>query len=150
MMYVSSLPGIYRDLLAFWSMLLLYPLFYRLLLLLWIRESRVKILQSILPLCAALLLWYRISFAAPAAVPWLVPAACLMVLSVIAIRFLVESRHAQAEHITRRSIRESFDNLPSGLCYYWPGGLPKLINRRMDAVRSPDTRLQMRNSLPGS
>lgn len=32
------------------------------------------------------------------------------------------------------SVKESVDNLPVGLCCYWPGGLIKLKNNRMDAL----------------
>jgi hypothetical protein len=37
-------------------------------------------------------------------------------------------------HITPDSVKESFDTLPTGICYCWPNGLPKLVNARMDEV----------------
>ncbi len=36
--------------------------------------------------------------------------------------------------IGRNSIKESFDNLPVGLCYFNPSGLPILVNRKMDQL----------------
>ena len=37
-------------------------------------------------------------------------------------------------NISNTSIKEAFDHLPTGLCYYLPGGIIKLVNTRMNAV----------------
>ncbi len=37
-------------------------------------------------------------------------------------------------HISAMSVKEAFDRLPAGLCYYLPGGRIKLSNASMDAV----------------
>lgn len=36
--------------------------------------------------------------------------------------------------ITSMSVKESLDTLPTGLCYYWPDGLVKLVNVRMNEI----------------
>ena len=40
----------------------------------------------------------------------------------------------QKTRITTLSVKESADSLPAGLCFFWPGGFPKLINRAMDEI----------------
>ena len=41
---------------------------------------------------------------------------------------------ALTQSILNPSVKESIDNLPMGLCCYWPGGLVKLKNRRMEEL----------------
>ncbi len=43
-------------------------------------------------------------------------------------------RRWSASHISDLSVKEAFDRLPAGLCFYLPGGLIKLVNRSMDAL----------------
>lgn len=38
------------------------------------------------------------------------------------------------DHISAMSVKEAFDRLPAGLCYYLPGGLIKLVNLRMNEL----------------
>lgn len=38
------------------------------------------------------------------------------------------------QHLSRTAIQESFDNLPSGICFFQKNGLPVLCNRRMHAL----------------
>ena len=40
----------------------------------------------------------------------------------------------QKTRITTLSVKESTDSLPAGLCFYWPGGSPKLVNRVMEEI----------------
>ena len=40
----------------------------------------------------------------------------------------------QKTRITTLSVKESADSLPAGLCFYWPGGFPKLVNRVMEEI----------------
>jgi signal transduction histidine kinase len=43
-------------------------------------------------------------------------------------------RRWSRSHISPMSVKEAFDRLPAGLCYYLPGGLIKLVNTSMDAL----------------
>lgn len=53
------------------------------------------------------------------------------------------------KHLSRNAIKESFDNLPAGICFFDENGLPVLCNRRMHslvyAITGRD--LQMRSDL---
>lgn len=40
----------------------------------------------------------------------------------------------QRSHISRASVKEGLDQLPSGLCFYVRDGLPRLVNLQMDAL----------------
>ena len=40
----------------------------------------------------------------------------------------------QRSHVTRASVKEAFDQLPTGLCYYVRDGRTQLVNHRMDAL----------------
>lgn len=40
----------------------------------------------------------------------------------------------QKTRITTLSVKESADSLPAGLCFFWPGGFPKLVNQAMDEI----------------
>lgn len=65
----------------------------------------------------------------PAIVPMsvgLLPAAAFFVIALRAKR--------SEPDISERSIRQSVDNLPSGLCFAREDGLPLLVNRAMDAL----------------
>jgi signal transduction histidine kinase len=64
-----------------------------------------------------------------------VPTAllCLALLAfAVALRFRL-GRWSRS-HISAMSVKEAFDRLPAGLCYYLPGGRIKLSNASMDAV----------------
>lgn len=37
-------------------------------------------------------------------------------------------------HLSAMSIKEGFDTLPAGLCFYQPGGMPRMVNLRMDSL----------------
>ena len=60
-------------------------------------------------------------------------AFCLAVLAVAAFQLRGIGRWSRS-HISAMSVKEAFDRLPAGLCYYLPGGLLKLVNRSMDAL----------------
>jgi hypothetical protein len=42
-------------------------------------------------------------------------------------------------HLSAMSFREGFDTLPAGLCFYTDGGVPKMVNYRMDSLYSEIT-----------
>lgn len=54
-----------------------------------------------------------------------------------AIARMAETRRIRfwrGEGITPMSVKESLDSLPTALCYYWPEGLVKLSNTRMNVL----------------
>ena len=59
---------------------------------------------------------------------WLVAAVSISVAILMSV-ILNETRNRKT--ISHRSIKESFDNLPSGVCYFNEAGLPVLCNRAM-------------------
>ncbi|WP_026528814.1 hypothetical protein [Butyrivibrio sp. VCD2006] len=38
------------------------------------------------------------------------------------------------EHISNMSVKEAFDKLPTGLCYYYEGGIPVMVNETMHEI----------------
>lgn len=58
---------------------------------------------------------------------------CLAVLAASLLQLRGIGRWSK-NHISAMSVKEAFDRLPAGLCYYLPGGLIKLVNRSMDAL----------------
>lgn len=58
--------------------------------------------------------------------------AVLAVLTVIVSAQLYSAYHWDKNNITPASVKQSVDLLPSGLCYYYPSGLPKLINKKAE------------------
>ncbi len=60
-------------------------------------------------------------------------AACLALLLLAAAMQFRLARWSRS-HISAMSLKEAFDRLPAGLCYYLPGGRIKLANTSMDAI----------------
>ena len=59
---------------------------------------------------------------------WIMVTVCISVVILISL-ILNETKNRKT--ISHRSIKESFDNLPSGVCYFNEAGLPVLCNRAM-------------------
>lgn len=59
---------------------------------------------------------------------WIIIIVCISVIILISV-ILNETKNRNT--IGPRSIKESFDNLPSGVCYFNEAGLPVLCNRAM-------------------
>ena len=64
---------------------------------------------------------------------WLMLAVLLLSFGFCVAEHLILRKQAH-ERITNMSVKESFDNLPAGLCCWFPGGLLKLVNAKMDAL----------------
>ncbi len=60
----------------------------------------------------------------------------LFSLGLIAVAALQQYRIGRwsRSHISAMSVKEAFDRLPAGLCYYLPRGLIKLVNRSMNGL----------------
>ena len=68
------------------------------------------------------------------ALPLWAYAALMSVLSVSAAAQLVYIVVRQRREITMMSIKESFDTLPAGLCFFRSGGMPQLVNPTMEGI----------------
>ena len=64
---------------------------------------------------------------------WLV-LLLLFALTIGAVCQEIYIRKWRKNHISERSVKQSFDSIPTGLCYYWPEGLPKLVNTAMESI----------------
>lgn len=58
---------------------------------------------------------------------------CLVLVAIAAFLLWRIGRWSRS-HISAMSVKVAFDRLPTGLCYYLPGGLIKLVNASMDAL----------------
>ena len=66
---------------------------------------------------------------------WLTAYAVISLILAAAVGVTAVCLHRwRLTHISSGSIKESMDNLPVGMCYYWPGGLVKLANVRMEKL----------------
>ena len=76
---------------------------------------------------ASLVRWVR-GLSAGAVIVFYLLVLVLLILSARALRRLERSE------ITGMSVKEATDSLPSGLCFYLPGGRIVLVNRSMEAL----------------
>ena len=52
-------------------------------------------------------------------------------VALVTTRFVYKRKK---KHISRASIKEGMDTLPAGILFYWPGGLVKLVNAKMNKL----------------
>ena len=73
-----------------------------------------------------------------AALLWNAPIWALGLLLAVTAAWIFLTLHRQLvwqrSHISRASVKEGLDQLPSGLCFYVRDGLPRLVNLQMDAL----------------
>lgn len=55
-------------------------------------------------------------------------------LTAAAVTELVSCIRKRNSTLTMMSVKESMDSLPTGICFYWDGGLTKLTNLTMDSI----------------
>ena len=60
--------------------------------------------------------------------------AAQLCFSVNCLLYLKITVPREERQISRESIRESFDSISTGLCYYWPEGMTKMVNSRMHEI----------------
>ncbi|MBE6909228.1 MAG: hypothetical protein E7474_06620 [Ruminococcaceae bacterium] len=60
--------------------------------------------------------------------------ALLLTLLAAAVGLALRGRWYSMQRIEAASIKECVDSLPVGACCYWPGGLVKLVNGRMEEL----------------
>ncbi len=64
--------------------------------------------------------------------PWLVPAAMILVLYMISLTVHRWLRKEYLETMTYDAIQEGLENLPMGICFYTLSGKPLLMNYKID------------------
>lgn len=69
---------------------------------------------------------------------WALPLWALVLLIALSAAWILLSLRRQLRwqrsHVTRASVKEAFDQLPTGLCYYVRDGRTQLVNHRMNAL----------------
>ena len=117
------------------------------------RAPAVQLASALVP-CATdfILLTLLIQAKAPDATPGMPGRISLwMLLMLIAVTaawtglVLRRQMRWRRSHITRASVKEGLDQLPSGLCFYVRDGRTQLVNHRMDALCRLLTGAQLSN-----
>lgn len=66
------------------------------------------------------------------------PLSCCLIAALVlngsAAWIFIRSARWETEHITPMSIRESFDTIPAGICFFHDNGKTGMINREMDRL----------------
>ncbi len=65
-------------------------------------------------------------------VPVWVYAVCEPLMLAMSVSAMVLGRRADRRHISNMSVKESFDNLPSGICFYETSGILRLVNVKIN------------------
>ena len=80
---------------------------------------------------------------------WQAPVWLLALLTAFSAAWAAEAlrrlRRWRRSHISGMSVKESMDWLPTGLCFYVQGGLPRLVNVRMNGLCRALTGEPLRN-----
>lgn len=71
----------------------------------------------------------------------------IIVLTIAALVSVFNTGMRSINNITTASIKESFDSLPTGLCFYYESGMPKLVNSRMEYICRSLTGHSLRNAV---
>lgn len=131
-MSAASVSPLFRGLILLWSLLLTLVWIYHLILCGQLRRTGRLALNLLLSLFTLAML--RALAAKPAALPLEWVLSVLAALTGLAAWQQGYIRRWRRQHISPMSVKDSFDNLPAGLCYSWPGGLVKLANTAMDKI----------------
>ena len=59
-------------------------------------------------------------------------AVCEPLMLAMSVSAMVLGRRADRRHISNMSVKESFDNLPSGICFYETSGILRLVNVKIN------------------
>ncbi|MBO4902712.1 MAG: hypothetical protein J5518_07955 [Lachnospiraceae bacterium] len=80
--------------------------------------------------------------------PW-IPLYPLLItegiLTILAVLLRILHEVWTRDNLTDISVKEAFDTLPTGLCYYLDEGMPKLINQQMDKICKETLHTPLRN-----
>ena len=137
----SGLSDLWQGLLCLLMLPALFLQLYGLLLSLRLRRRGAAVFSALLLLFAFCLMQVMImnAFVNPfyplgirlRVLP--VVLSCLALLTAAVLR-LWRLRRWDESHVSPASVKEAFDRLPAGLCFYLPNGLIKLLNTSMDKL----------------
>ena len=103
-----------------------------------IRLIRIKICikESVMTAVCSLLsyLFYHILRLHISERPLLMCAVSFSVQTVLIVITALYIYRKEKTHLSAMSFQEGFDTLPAGLCFYTDGGMPKMVNYRMDSL----------------
>lgn len=135
--------------LMLWAALLGFAGFYMIFCCIQQKRQALRVAAAVFPLLASGLLGellvllslmrqgvprHRLLASAIGTFPVSGVIAALVFLSLYQAVSLWETVRWQQGHIDPASVKEAVDILPTGLCYYWPGGRTKMVNGRMEEV----------------
>ena len=131
-MSAVSISPLFHGLILLWLLLLALVWIYHLILCGQLRRTGRLALNLLLLLVTLAML--RAVITSPASLPLLLKLLVPAAMTGLGVWQQGYIRRWRRRHISPMSVKESFDNLPAGLCYSWPGGLVKLANAAMDRI----------------
>ena len=135
-----SLPYTLRGLLMLWNVLLVLAMIYSVARSIQSKKKVLFIVMQALILAGALILFgfmYCLNlkgYGVLARFKLSAIYALLFLLSLICLAQMVYSISADRRVINSGAIREAIERLPTGICCYYPGGLCKLVNDKLDWI----------------
>lgn len=67
-------------------------------------------------------------------IPAVTVVLVIFFMTAVAVTELIVCIRNRNRRLSMMSVRESMDSLPTGICFYWDGGLTKLTNLTMDSI----------------
>ena len=116
-----------------WNLLIIFVLVFQTVWLVRLRRFRLRLGCTVLAIACAIAVT-KIVLRYPQMSVLVAGLSFQTILSVLATFQQAHLLAWRRYHISPMSIKESLDRLPTGLCYYWPGGLVKLANIQMDTL----------------
>ncbi len=128
----SELPGSDGLIMLFFQ-LLMFVWFYLLICLLQIRICKKESFAAGCGTFGSFLMFQTVRLYLPAIpLPVLIAAALLQAALLLLTALYV--RRYRRTYLSAMSFKEGFDMLPTGLCFYAPGGMVKMVNYKMDSL----------------
>ena len=140
-MTLILLPQTAHILLSAWAMFMLMLAIYEVV---YCALMRLPVWHSVVNGAAAVILfvlfrvflplrnaWETERLSGLRAAPFLL---LLCILTVYLLSYFWTLRFLARRQISADSVREAFDTLPTGLCYYWPDGMTMLVNSVMEGI----------------
>lgn len=142
-MTYASLAPLLRSLMMFWVMSL--TLLYAFNTIRSIQVKRDKHYIILTSLCVVMFYFlYQVmidigdSIKDGTKVKYYIPTASLVLMLIMftgfAIYQLISTNYWKKNNISRLSIKESFDSLPTALCFFLQSGLPRMTNKEMEKI----------------
>ncbi len=147
-----ALPVITRGAIVLWTMISFIILLRDLLIfMLYGARARTKVIVVVMTVLNGFLLHYLLLSHRRDGLPftlnikfvYLILIICVLNVSGVVLLFF----HSKwiRENLSVRSVKEALDNLPTGLCFFHPGGMLKLVNMQMDSICLETTGMHLRN-----